>query len=292
MSGWAAFGQAAAKVAGEVAPALIQYRSAKKDREMQYDAAQNSISWRVQDAKNAGIHPLFALGAPTQNMNPTTVGYSPMDFASAFDMVANSKYNKELQKQTLEKNQLEIDGLKLRNQIAYLQSVKPMRDTMGQSPAPFAPSQIPAKEPETQPRNILEDIYGNPGLYRVGADVRGALQDMLSEGWNAESARHLLMSETSLGEREYQLIADWKNSKRRSKDDPFLMVHKDDFYGPVIVDSRMFDHYYGVNGKRRSLRSKFDDWYNKGKSKFNSKIADYERLVYRKRYGRYMPYGE
>lgn len=31
----------------------------------QREMAQNSISWRVQDAKNAGISPLVALGAPT-----------------------------------------------------------------------------------------------------------------------------------------------------------------------------------------------------------------------------------
>ena len=217
MSGWAAFGQAAAKVAGEVAPALLQYRSAKKDREMQYDAAQNSISWRVQDARNAGIHPLFALGAPTQNMTPTTVGYSPMDFASAFDMVANSKFNKELQKQTLEKNQLEIDGLKLRNQVAYLHSVKPMRDTMGQSPNPSGSSQILVNPnsgnlaSDIEPRYALNPVEFRPNFFKVGPSINGWLQDAISEfgiSTVPEQLRYLLNNETTFGMKEYQLNDD------------------------------------------------------------------------------------
>lgn len=37
--------------------------SGKKDRRFQRNVMQNAIQWRVEDAKKAGIHPLFALGA-------------------------------------------------------------------------------------------------------------------------------------------------------------------------------------------------------------------------------------
>lgn len=36
----------------------------------QREALQNSISWRVADAKRAGIHPLYAIGAPPMNITP------------------------------------------------------------------------------------------------------------------------------------------------------------------------------------------------------------------------------
>lgn len=54
-------------VAGEL------YNSAL-NREQARETAQNSISWRVADARRAGIHPLYALGAPTMNLPPSSVG--------------------------------------------------------------------------------------------------------------------------------------------------------------------------------------------------------------------------
>lgn len=40
------------------------------NRRMQYDFAQNSIKWRVNDAKEAGIHPLAALGISPSSASP------------------------------------------------------------------------------------------------------------------------------------------------------------------------------------------------------------------------------
>lgn len=42
-----------------------------KDRALQKDFAQQGIRWKVEDAKAAGVHPLYALGA-------NTVSYSPV----------------------------------------------------------------------------------------------------------------------------------------------------------------------------------------------------------------------
>lgn len=42
---------------------------------MQKEFAQNGIRWKVEDAKRAGIHPLFALGANTSQFTPVG-GYS------------------------------------------------------------------------------------------------------------------------------------------------------------------------------------------------------------------------
>lgn len=41
---------------------------------LQKEFAQNSIQWKTEDAKKAGVHPLYALGAPTYSYNPSSVG--------------------------------------------------------------------------------------------------------------------------------------------------------------------------------------------------------------------------
>lgn len=50
---------------------------ALRQEQLQREFAQNSIQWRVQDAKAAGLHPLAALGAQTQSYSPISVGYQP-----------------------------------------------------------------------------------------------------------------------------------------------------------------------------------------------------------------------
>lgn len=43
---------------------------------LQREFAQQGIRWRVEDARAAGIHPLFALGAQTHSFSPVSVGSS------------------------------------------------------------------------------------------------------------------------------------------------------------------------------------------------------------------------
>lgn len=40
----------------------------------QKEFAQNAIQWKVSDAQKAGIHPLYAMGAPTMSFAPSVVG--------------------------------------------------------------------------------------------------------------------------------------------------------------------------------------------------------------------------
>lgn len=42
--------------------------------DLQREFAQNGIRWKVEDARAAGIHPLYALGAQTINPSPSYVG--------------------------------------------------------------------------------------------------------------------------------------------------------------------------------------------------------------------------
>lgn len=53
--------------------------NASRQEKLQKKFAQNSIQWRVEDAKKAGIHPIYAMGAQPLNYSPVSVG---TDFAS------------------------------------------------------------------------------------------------------------------------------------------------------------------------------------------------------------------
>lgn len=62
---------------GSIAGGILGANSAQNVAGMNYKAqkefAQNGIRWKVEDAKRAGIHPLYALGASTQGYSPSGV---------------------------------------------------------------------------------------------------------------------------------------------------------------------------------------------------------------------------
>lgn len=47
---------------------------AQQNIQLQKEFATKGIQWKVDDAKSAGVHPLFALGASTQSFSPVSVG--------------------------------------------------------------------------------------------------------------------------------------------------------------------------------------------------------------------------
>lgn len=49
---------------------------AEQNIKLQKEFATKGIQWKVDDAKAAGVHPLFALGASTQSFSPVSVGSS------------------------------------------------------------------------------------------------------------------------------------------------------------------------------------------------------------------------
>ena len=62
-------------------------KSAKKQSELEYqrqkEFATKGIQWKVQDAKSAGVHPLYALGAGTTSYAPQQVGGSDNGIGAA-----------------------------------------------------------------------------------------------------------------------------------------------------------------------------------------------------------------
>lgn len=104
-------------------------RNADRNIALQREFAQNGISWRVQDARNSGIHPLAALGASTTSFSPVTVGSNladaygsaGQDFGRAINATMSAPdrskaSSKAAEALTLERGQLENELL--RTQIA------------------------------------------------------------------------------------------------------------------------------------------------------------------------------
>lgn len=91
---------------GSIAGGLIGANNAQSVAGMNYEAqkefAQNGIRWKVEDAKRAGIHPLYALGASTQGYSPTA-GYTgdfgisdaAAHFGQGYERAQQAKMTKE-----------------------------------------------------------------------------------------------------------------------------------------------------------------------------------------------------
>lgn len=60
-----------------------QEEASRRNAELQREFAQHGVRWKVEDAKAAGIHPLYALGANTHSFSPSYVGDNSMGNAVA-----------------------------------------------------------------------------------------------------------------------------------------------------------------------------------------------------------------
>lgn len=135
----------ALKGAGMIADRLFGVQDARQsnhqasqriaaEQALQREFAQNGIRWKVEDAKAAGIHPLYALGANTVSYSPVSVGESSnpaTNFASLGQDLGRAinagrtgeekaaAYNETIQKLSVERASLENDVLrqKLRTMI-------------------------------------------------------------------------------------------------------------------------------------------------------------------------------
>lgn len=137
--------------------------------QMQKEFAQNGIRWKVEDAKAAGIHPLYALGASTNMPSPSYVGDTSMgsavssagqDIGRAVSarLTATERNQAKLDALTLERGELE--NQLLRSQIAKLNQPgnPPPMPTMGSTQS--LPGQGNAVNLNPLDRTVSE--YGRP----------------------------------------------------------------------------------------------------------------------------------
>lgn len=119
--------------------------AAEKNAALQREFAQNSIQWRVKDAKAAGVHPLYALGAPTMSASPSYVGDTSLpsamasvgqDIGSAIDRTRTAPQKVDAVQRTAQALELERAGLQ--NDLLRAQ----IRETTARSAGPAFPSAV------------------------------------------------------------------------------------------------------------------------------------------------------
>ncbi len=165
---------------GSVASAVLGSREAKKNRELQEDLANTSVQRRVNDAKAAGIHPVYALGMNGNSFNPV---YSSSNLGDGIkglgqsiqSMQGSSKMQDELERLQLDNQKSQNKLLRLEVKEKQLQLAK-----MGQTPAfeglnPFSGLNASASVSSPVPSqnfSALSAVSSNPILKSESNDVK------------------------------------------------------------------------------------------------------------------------
>jgi hypothetical protein len=143
-------------------------RIAENNIALQKQFAKQGIRWKVKDAKSAGIHPLYALGASTHSFSPVNAfqkGYDPEPALSS----AGQNLSRAMDSTATKIERLQVRNAELeveRNEVALAKERADLRlmDQPGSGPP----------GPDTLPPGAVPDIGWAPyreGIYRVPLDV-------------------------------------------------------------------------------------------------------------------------
>lgn len=181
--------------------------------------ANNSINMRKQDAERSGIHPVFALGAPTMSFAPAQVG------APAQNALGGLGQSMRSLGQTLTSPQpkeavpnaystqaaaLDLENRRLQNEILKNRVLSDRAQVAGMAPGPFPvpESGKPAERPPlmmdgqrwntsstTSPMKAWEDQYGDEGPVAWGMPLAILMNDMMKNygpvaSWPGQVLRH------------------------------------------------------------------------------------------------------
>lgn len=119
---------------------------------LQREFATHGIRWKVEDARQAGVHPLYALGASTTSFSPVSVGYQN-ELAPLADMAKSMGQDLSRASQagttTLERTaaQLKIENMQLQNDI--------LRTEVASKVARLGNGQVPPAMPQAIQNQLI-----------------------------------------------------------------------------------------------------------------------------------------
>lgn len=165
-----------------------------KNAQQQLSFARNSIRWRVEDAKRAGVHPLYALGAPTMSPSPSYVGDTSLgssiasmgaDVSRAMEVGNSSAGRLTNQLSQLALTRAGLENELLRSQIARtnrelgppgVQGANPLLGTVLQGsdgkPIMTVHGPTPAQTAENQYGEVGGELFGISNLiYDIGRQI-------------------------------------------------------------------------------------------------------------------------
>lgn len=148
-------------------------------------AAKNQIQWKVADARKAGVHPLYALGAPSFSPSVSSVGSSlasdissmGQDISRAMDTSLSSgerqtAYQESAERLNLQRlgleNELLASQIKKINQAGHPPSVTGDRDKI------LIAGQQVIKNPGWSDAQVITDRYGEPAEWVYSPFVAAA----------------------------------------------------------------------------------------------------------------------
>lgn len=219
---------AGASLLGGILGRSAQKTAQQREYERQKEFAQTGIQWKVRDAKAAGIHPIYALGAPTTSYAPQSIGGDPLqrglegmgqDISRAVGAATGPKGRAAaIQQRAAE---LSLDNASLRNDMLRLQIRRMAQPGTGPGVDPATGKKLVPPEQMSSPitmggRNVptsrrwdnaqtIEDRYGDAISWAYGFPV------LARDLWDATRdfrERH----ERKLNER-----FDWSKWWRRQK---------------------------------------------------------------------------
>lgn len=174
-------------IASSALTGLFQSRANKKNARLQRQFAQNSIQWRVADAERAGVHPIYALGAPTMSASPSYAGTDFSGLASAGQDIgraikATSSQATRDQNYINRVNAMTLENMDLQNEMLKSQIAKE-RGQLG-PPMPIIPGGTPTStrmfgynvkpDPRFSDADQITQRYGEPAEWLYSPLVMGA----------------------------------------------------------------------------------------------------------------------
>lgn len=152
--------------------------AAAKNAALQREFAQNSIQWKTADAKKAGIHPLYAMGAPTYSATPSYVGDNSFgagianagqDIGRAIDATRTAPQKLTAYAQTAQKLELERAALTNDNLRADLAAKAARTMSSPAMPSAVDPYRIPGQGNSGVKDVALERIRSAHGMPHMEA---------------------------------------------------------------------------------------------------------------------------
>jgi len=180
---------------------------------LQREFAQKGIRWRVEDAKAAGIHPLFAIGAPPISASPSYVAGDTgssiasgmasfgQDIGRAIDVTRTGAERVAAKMDALRLERGELENTLLRSQIAKLQAapVPPMPSMVPTGLSPEAgvvvnPSDVSTGSSNSaarQPGQITTHQFTAPDRFGIGLVPSKDMKDRMDDDFIASALWHL-----------------------------------------------------------------------------------------------------
>lgn len=176
-------------------------KRAQENIALQREFAQNAIQWKVADAKAAGIHPLFALGANTTSFSnvagDTSLGDAIKESGQDIGRAVGATADKEARALTLRAAQLDVERKGLENDVLRAELASSVRRLT----QPGTPNAAPGVKPEkdfspvttfgfkTVPNKNFSDV-GGPVQQRWGEGAEWALMlpTVIADMWTTANA--------------------------------------------------------------------------------------------------------